>query len=65
MSVNKIIKKIGCQYLSLVKGDLYWYFIFDDGVRYETHSVYCMFLNQLPLDQWIDEGKEFIKCLTD
>lgn len=47
-----------------LKGGEYFYFVFDDGVRYDTHSVMVPRLNDLTLAQWIDEGKEFARWVT-
>jgi len=49
--------------LKLVKGEGYWYFIYDDPAnnQYATHAVYVMYLKDLPYDQWVEEGKEFLK----
>lgn len=64
LSSAKIIKKIGCDKLELVRGKGYWYFIYDDlkNGKYDTHSVYTMYLGQdKDLDFWIAEGKELVE----
>lgn len=43
----------------LVKGKDYLYFVYDDGVMFETHSVSVPRLNSLNFDQWIEEFKSF------
>jgi len=57
-----VTKHIGDPRLSLVAGDGYWYFVFDDVAAklYETHSVFVMRLHDLPLERWIEEGKDFL-----
>lgn len=46
--------------LELVKGKGYFYFVFDDGGKnYETLSVMVYRLNDLPLERWVEEGKQF------
>lgn len=45
--------------VELVKGKDYFYFVFDDGTRYDTLSVPVPRLNDLTFAQWIDEGKQF------
>jgi hypothetical protein len=59
---SSVIKAIGDPRLTLVAGNGYWYFVFDDVAAnmFETHSVSVMRLNQLPLEQWIADGKEFV-----
>ena len=71
-SIAQVLKAIGNHpKLSLYKGYGYFYFTYDaldsdaadaNGV-YETESVYTCYLNQLPLDTWVNIGKSFIeKC---
>lgn len=45
--------------VELVKGKDYFYFVFDDGQRYDTLSVMVPRLNDFTLAAWIDEGKQF------
>ena len=63
ISSKQIVNKIGCKYLSLCKGDGYWYFIYDDLERniFETCSVPVMFLSQMKLDLWVEDGLAFVK----
>lgn len=65
ITAKAIIKAIGCDKLSLVNGDGYWYFIYDtsghEGVfKYETYSVMEMRLGS-DIDFWVAEGKEFVE----
>lgn len=62
MNTRQILKKINCPYLELVKGDGYWYFVYDEPARevYETRSVYTMYLNDMTLEQWVEEGKALV-----
>ncbi len=46
-------------HIELVKGKEYYYFVFDDGKRFETLSVMVARLNDLTLAQWIEEGNQF------
>lgn len=62
-TTSQILKQIGCKHLKLVNGKGYWYFIFDNNVAYETHSVYTMRLNDLKIEEWIGEGKEFVDAM--
>lgn len=72
MTITKqqIIKEIGCPHLTLWKnaGDGYHYFMYDtfhkkgtgfDG-RYNTYSIYVMYLKDMSLEQWVKEGKDFV-----
>lgn len=63
---STVIKAIGDKRLKLVPGKSYWYFVFDDASanKYDTRSVMVMRLNQLPLQQWIEEGRDFLKKVT-
>lgn len=49
--------------LELVKGEGYWYFVYDDVTnnKYETHSEYVMYLNSLDLDRWVEIGTTFVE----
>lgn len=60
-SSAQILSKIGCPFLSLHKGDGYWYFVYDAIDVYETKSVMTMRLNDLDLDMWVADGKELQK----
>lgn len=61
---KQIIKAIGNENLTLERGEGYFYFVFDDGINFETHSVYTNSLNGGgDLDYWVNEGIDFIKEL--
>lgn len=53
--------------LELVKGEGYWYFVFDDIPNnvYETESVYVTKLNHLDLERWIEIGKAFVAKIKE
>lgn len=57
--VNDAVRAETSQYVELVKGDGYFYFVYDDGKRYSTASVCVNSLNQLPLTSWLYEAKNF------
>jgi hypothetical protein len=57
--VNDELRAITSQYIELVKGQGYYYFVYDDGRRYSTASVYVNSLNQLSLDTWLYEARCF------
>lgn len=57
--VNNELRAITSQYIELVKGQGYYYFVYDDGRRYSTASVYVNTLNQLSLDTWLFEARCF------
>ena len=63
INAKKVLKKIGCPFLELVKGDGYWYFVYDNipAKTYKTESVYCMRLNDMTVDQWAGIGKDFVE----
>lgn len=63
-SAKQILSKINCDKLALVRGEGYWYFVYDtfEATKvYETKSVYCCYLNQMSLDHWVEEGKDFVE----
>lgn len=47
--------------VELARGKGYQYFIYDDGVHYDTRSVMVYKLNDLSLSEWITEGEAFAK----
>ena len=48
--------------LNLYTGKGYFYFVYDNGNPiYADHSVYCYRLNNMSLDQWVDEGNNFLE----
>ena len=65
-TAKQIIKAIGCDKLSFYRGAGYWYFVCDDqdnGGAYGSVSVYCAYLNQMPIEKWIEEGRDAIKTI--
>jgi hypothetical protein len=60
ITTRRILKEIGCQHLRLYNGGGYWYFTYDDGHRYRTHSVLTIRLNDLPLTDWVAEGRDLV-----
>lgn len=60
---KQIIKLIGSDKLELVKGEGYWYFIYDDidaKNLYDTESVYTMYLNSMSIEIWVEIGQKFV-----
>jgi hypothetical protein len=66
-TVGPILKHIGCAHLSLVKGEGYWYFIYDGVERgiFETESVYTMRLNDMTNRAWIEDGMRFVQKVEE
>ena len=60
ITTKAILKAIDSPYLTLHKGDGYYYFIYYDLILWDTHSVYTNALNHLTLEQWVQDGKDFI-----
>lgn len=60
--VCQVLNAVGNKYLSLVPGVGYWYFVYDDIAkgRYDTKSVYTMRLSDFSVNEWADEGREFV-----
>ncbi|WNL50805.1 hypothetical protein RPALISO_218 [Ruegeria phage RpAliso] len=62
----QVIKAIGCENLSLYRGEGYWYFEYDDGdQRFETRSVMVPYLSHMELSSWIAEGRELVKEMEE
>lgn len=63
---KQVLKQIDCPKLELVKGDGYWYFVYDDVANnvYETRSVYTMYLNDMTLVQWVEEGSGLVNDIA-
>lgn len=59
-STAQVLHAIGNEHLDLVRGRGYWYFVYDDGVKFKTHSVYTMRLSDFTVNAWTDEGREFL-----
>lgn len=66
-SAAQIIKAIGNPNLRLFRGEGYWYFEYEVMDKsgefvaiYETKSVYCMYLNSMTLEQWVEYGRDFV-----
>lgn len=68
VTIHAILKELGNEKLELerVHGHGYHIFVYDDPENniFETHSVMVPFLNRLDYDQWIAEGKHFLKTMT-
>jgi len=62
-SAAQIVKLIGCEYLSLYRGNGYWYFVYDDASRNIWHdeSVPVCYLSQASIEFWVNEGKRVVK----
>lgn len=60
-SINKVFQEDNLP-VELVKGEGYFYFIFDAIEThnvYETKSIYTVRLSDMTKDRWIDEGRTF------
>lgn len=62
-SAKQVIKAIGNEHLELVRGNGYWYFVYDNAEKhaYDTKSIYTMYLSHTPLEQWVADGREFVE----
>ncbi len=51
--------------IELVKGEGYWYFVYDDikTGEYETYSVMTFTLNQMDIGRWVGIGIDFIEAI--
>jgi len=59
-SINRVLKEDNLP-VELIKGDGYFYFIYDlpEQKVFETESVYVSKLNHLTKDEWIRQGRVF------
>ena len=59
---DTILKAIGCEQLSLSRGERYWYFVYDDFSNniHHTKTVRVRHLNSLPFERWVRDGKYFL-----
>ena len=64
VTTKAILDKISNPALKLYKGEDYFYFVLDDGVIFDTHSVYVTRLSDLSFDAWVDEGRGFIELVS-
>lgn len=60
-TVNDQIHKKVSKFITLYKGDGYFYFEYAEdtfaGLVFETKSVYVCYLYQLTIDQWLEEAE--------
>ena len=56
--INRRIAKFA-PHVELIRGEGYHYFVFDDGTRYETETVYVPYTNSFSSLRWIEDAKEF------
>ena len=57
--INDILAKEFEGKIELIKGEGYHYFVFDDGVSFETWSVMVCYTNQQTKLQWLEDGRYF------
>lgn len=43
--------------LELVRGEGYQYFVFNNGINFDSETIYICYLNQLSVKEWVDEAK--------
>lgn len=43
-------------HVELVRGEGYHYYVYDDGLRFETESVMCPYLSHQSAEMWIEDG---------
>lgn len=63
VTVKKILEAVGCSKLKLYRArEGYFYFEYDDtdAKVYDTVSVFVWRLNQMSLESWVADGKEFV-----
>ena len=61
VTINAILKEIGCDKLRLYRGRGYFYFTFDDGAKiFKERSVYVNSLDQMTIAQWAEQGRALV-----
>lgn len=56
-AVNRAVSRAGIP-LELVRGDGYHYWVFDDGRRFETASVYVCYTNTVSVERWVEWARD-------
>ncbi len=51
--------------MSTERGRYFWYFIFDDGRKFETSGALCYRLEQMTHDRWVSEARSFLKSIDE
>lgn len=51
-------------HMELVRGEGYHYLQFDDGQRFETHSIMCPRLCDCTVDSWVADADDFAARLA-
>jgi hypothetical protein len=66
ITTKQILKKIANRNLNLLKGDGYWYFIYDDNIgKYNTRSVMVQNLSHMSIAEWVEDGKDFCETVEN
>lgn len=64
-TVTNAVRASVCPNMTLHRGVGYFYFVFDSGDRYETHSVMVFRLNDMPLERWVQAAEIFASELQE
>ena len=59
MSIQAINRQLAPHGVTLARGKGYFYYVYDDGTRFDTRSVYTQRLSDLPDDVWVSDGIRF------
>ena len=57
-AINRRIAKVAPD-TELVRGEGYYYLVFDDGNRYETHSIMTAYLRNQTPEVWVKDAVDF------
>ncbi len=63
ITIKKILKTIDCPFLTMYRArEGYHYFEYDDEAAkvYDTISIFVFRLNDMALESWVADGKEFV-----
>jgi hypothetical protein len=60
--IKQVLKTIGEPHLQLIDDGGCWCFIYDDKTTgvFDTYRIYTMRLTDLPLCDWVGEGRGFV-----
>lgn len=59
MSIQAINRQLAPHNVTLARGKGYFYYVYDDGTRFDTRSVYTQRLSDIPDDVWVSDGIRF------
>jgi len=59
--INKAIRAAGLPHVTLRGGRGYQFFVFNDGVLYDTRSEMVCYVRDLSVDEWVALAQQFAR----